>query len=79
MRGRRPSVVPGLRALGPTQDALQQYTPRQIRILFLLHNWAAILDYKRDSMEQAIVVETTLKVRARGDGARRRWWAFPAG
>ena len=45
-----------------TQDALRQYTPRQIRILFQTHNWASVLDYKRESMEQAITVETTLKV-----------------
>jgi len=28
-----------------------------------MHNWASILDYKRDSMDQAINVETTLKAR----------------
>lgn len=56
-----------IRPCHANQDALRQYTPRQIRILFLTHNWASVLDYKRESMEQAITVETTLKV-----------WAWPA-
>ncbi|VDD92362.1 unnamed protein product [Enterobius vermicularis] len=28
------------------QEALKQYTARQLRILFLMHNWADVLDYK---------------------------------
>lgn len=43
------------------REALEKYTARQIRILFLMHDWAAILDYKKESMEQAIGVETTFK------------------
>ena len=26
--------------------ALREYTARQLRILFLLHNWADLLDYR---------------------------------
>jgi cysteinyl-tRNA synthetase len=44
------------------QEALQTNTPRQMRLLFLMHNWAAVLDYKKEAMEQAINLETTLKV-----------------
>lgn len=43
------------------QDALKDYTPRQIRMLFLLHSWSSILDFKKDSMTEAIAIETTIK------------------
>ena len=59
----RPGAVAGcLARLDDSQDALQTYSPRQMRILFLMHNWAAVLDYKRESMEHAMGVETTFKV-----------------
>jgi cysteinyl-tRNA synthetase len=28
------------------RDALKNYTPRQIRILFLMHVWTDVLDYR---------------------------------
>ncbi len=42
------------------QEALKKYTPRQIRILFLMHTWNATMDYKETSMEGALAVEKTL-------------------
>jgi len=30
--------------------------------MFLMHVWYAVLDYKEDTIKQAIAVETTLKV-----------------
>ncbi|KAI9006865.1 tRNA synthetases class I (C) catalytic domain-containing protein [Hyaloraphidium curvatum] len=42
------------------RDALATYSARQIRLMFLLHSWHAVLDYKEDSMREAISVETTI-------------------
>ena len=42
------------------QQALQDYTPRQIRIMFLMHTWSDVLDYKRSSMEAAMAFEKKL-------------------
>ena len=30
-------------------------------MLFLLHSWSSILDFKKDSMTEAIAIETTIK------------------
>lgn len=57
------------------QDALTKYTARQIRLMFLLHAWNSVLDYKDDSMRQAIAVESTFNkffVNARSVIAERR-------
>ncbi|KAK0397678.1 hypothetical protein QR680_002215 [Steinernema hermaphroditum] len=37
--------------------ALETYTARQLRILFLMSNWTDILDYNAESMERAIQFE----------------------
>ncbi|KAL1227528.1 cytoplasmic,Cysteine--tRNA ligase [Trichinella spiralis] len=39
------------------KQALQQYTSRQIRLLFLMHNWAEPLDYSPQTMEKALHFE----------------------
>lgn len=39
------------------KQALQQYTARQIRLLFLLHNWSECLDYSTSTMERALQFE----------------------
>lgn len=41
-------------------DALQSYTARQIRLMFLLHGWNSVLDYKDESMREALGVEATI-------------------
>ncbi|KAI3647854.1 hypothetical protein MP228_008075 [Amoeboaphelidium protococcarum] len=43
------------------QDALKQYTPDQIRLLFLLHPWNSVLDYKTSSMNEVQAAEATLR------------------
>ncbi|RKP19675.1 cysteinyl-tRNA synthetase, partial [Rozella allomycis CSF55] len=42
------------------REALAKYSSRQIRLLFLLHSWSDVLDYKESSMKEAINVEQTL-------------------
>ncbi|KRZ05848.1 Cysteine--tRNA ligase, cytoplasmic, partial [Trichinella zimbabwensis] len=39
------------------KQALQQYTSRQIRLLFLMHNWVEPLDYSPQTMERALHFE----------------------
>ncbi|KAK0413611.1 hypothetical protein QR680_006902 [Steinernema hermaphroditum] len=39
------------------KKALEQYSSRQLRILFLMCNWTDTLDYNSDSMERAIQFE----------------------
>eukprot|EP00127_Corallochytrium_limacisporum_P007373 Clim_evm10s249 gene=Clim_evmTU10s249 len=41
------------------QEALETYTARQIRFVFLLHGWNATLDYSNDTMTQALTYERT--------------------
>lgn len=43
------------------QEALKEYSARQLRIFFLLHQWNARMDYKKSSMHEAIQMETTIK------------------
>uniref|UniRef100_A0A0M3JXA8 Cysteine--tRNA ligase, cytoplasmic n=1 Tax=Anisakis simplex TaxID=6269 RepID=A0A0M3JXA8_ANISI len=38
-------------------DALKQYTARQLRFLFLMHNWTDVLDYSASTMERALQFE----------------------
>ncbi|KAF9350264.1 hypothetical protein BGX26_011540 [Mortierella sp. AD094] len=42
------------------QQALEKYTPRQLRLFFLLHQWDTGVDFRDTSMGEAIGVETTL-------------------
>ncbi|CAF1167383.1 unnamed protein product [Adineta ricciae] len=42
------------------QQALESYTSRQIRLLFLLHSWASTLDYSNHGMEKALTYEKML-------------------
>ena len=46
------------------KDALDTYTAKQIRIMFLLHQWDKVLDYKEESMREAISWETSMNVRS---------------
>uniref|UniRef100_A0A0N4ZY98 Cysteine--tRNA ligase, cytoplasmic n=1 Tax=Parastrongyloides trichosuri TaxID=131310 RepID=A0A0N4ZY98_PARTI len=39
------------------REAMNKYTPKQIRILFLMHNWCDVLDYSDSSMERALQLE----------------------
>ncbi|KAF9962810.1 hypothetical protein BGZ65_007829 [Modicella reniformis] len=41
------------------QQALEKYTPRQLRLFFLLHQWDTGVDFRDTSMGEAIGVETT--------------------
>ncbi|GJQ69559.1 hypothetical protein Trydic_g6655 [Trypoxylus dichotomus] len=42
------------------QDALSQYTARQLRFAFLLHSWKDTLDYSQNTMDIAIQFEKML-------------------
>ncbi|VDN04473.1 unnamed protein product [Thelazia callipaeda] len=42
------------------RDVLKQYTARQLRILFLMHNWNDVLDYSSSSMERALQFEKVI-------------------
>lgn len=39
------------------REALKQYTSRQLRLLFLMHNWTDLLDYSASTMERALQFE----------------------
>uniref|UniRef100_A0A5S6QYX7 Cysteine--tRNA ligase, cytoplasmic n=1 Tax=Trichuris muris TaxID=70415 RepID=A0A5S6QYX7_TRIMR len=39
------------------KECLKEYTARQLRILFLMHDWTDTLDYSRQSMELAVQFE----------------------
>ncbi|VDN88692.1 unnamed protein product, partial [Brugia pahangi] len=39
------------------REALKHYSARQLRILFLMHNWNDVLDYSAASMERALQFE----------------------
>ncbi|KAI8618532.1 tRNA synthetases class I (C) catalytic domain-containing protein [Chytriomyces sp. MP71] len=41
-------------------DTLKKHTAAQIRIMFLLHSWDTVLDYKQSSMQEARVFETAI-------------------
>ncbi|XP_025084999.1 cysteine--tRNA ligase, cytoplasmic-like [Pomacea canaliculata] len=43
------------------KEALQKYSARQIRLLFLLHAWKDTLDYSDKTMEIALEYEKTIK------------------
>ncbi|CAG8441231.1 7243_t:CDS:10 [Acaulospora colombiana] len=42
------------------QEALEKYSPRQIRLFFLLHQWDAKIDFKDSSLVEAKSIETIL-------------------
>ncbi|KAH9496409.1 hypothetical protein Btru_012569 [Bulinus truncatus] len=42
------------------KEALKKYTPRQMRLLYLLHSWKDTLDYSEKTMEVASDYEKTL-------------------
>ncbi|KAI6224150.1 Cysteinyl-tRNA synthetase [Aphelenchoides besseyi] len=39
------------------KDALKEYTARQLRLLFLMHNWSDTLDYSSQTMQRALQFE----------------------
>ncbi len=54
------------------RDALKKYTARQMRILFLMHNWTDLLDYRWASIFDAFFAITAREnehVRERRTGA----------
>jgi cysteinyl-tRNA synthetase len=42
------------------KQALEKYSPRQIRLIFLLHSWSTTLDYSDHGMEKALIYEKLL-------------------
>ncbi|CAG8470158.1 531_t:CDS:10 [Acaulospora morrowiae] len=42
------------------RQALEKYSPRQIRLFFLLHQWDAKIDFKDSSLSEAKSIETIL-------------------
>lgn len=44
------------------KEALQKYTPRQLRLFFLNHQWDVKIDFGERSMQETISLETTLNV-----------------
>ncbi|KAJ3189151.1 hypothetical protein HDU85_002776 [Gaertneriomyces sp. JEL0708] len=42
------------------QEALQKYTAAQIRLMFLLHQWDAVLDFSSGSLSEAKTVENSI-------------------
>ncbi|GES93051.1 cysteinyl-tRNA synthetase [Rhizophagus clarus] len=42
------------------QQALENYTPRQLRLCFLLHQWDSKLDFKESSMSEVKSIESIL-------------------
>ncbi|CAO3616943.1 unnamed protein product [Cunninghamella echinulata] len=43
------------------QEALKQYSARQLRLFYLHHQWDAKMDFKQSSMHETIQNETTMK------------------
>jgi cysteinyl-tRNA synthetase len=43
------------------QDALKQYSANQIRLVFLIHAWDSVLDYKEESLKRVVVLEQTFQ------------------
>ncbi len=44
------------------KDALQRYSARQLRLMFLLHAWNATLDYSESTMSEALGLEKIFNV-----------------
>ena len=44
------------------QEALKKYSATEIRLMFLLHPWDAVLDFKEASLIEAKDYETKLRV-----------------
>ncbi len=44
------------------KDALQRYSARQLRLMFLLHTWNATLDYSEKTMMEALHIEKMFNV-----------------
>jgi cysteinyl-tRNA synthetase len=53
------------------QDALKEYTPRQLRLLFLLHDWHEGMDYSDATIGSARTVEEEFEVSRRVDPLTR--------
>lgn len=45
------------------QEALKTYSARQLRLFFLTHQWHTKMDFKHTGMQEAIQMETTIKVK----------------
>ena len=43
------------------KQALKDYTGKQIRIMFLQHSWASLLDYKEASLKNAVAFENNVE------------------
>lgn len=44
------------------EEALKKYTASQIRIMFLLHQWDSVLDFKESAMSEAKDFELRVNV-----------------
>ena len=44
------------------QEVLKTYSARQLRLMFLMHNWKDTLDYSDQTMEVATTYEKTVNV-----------------
>lgn len=55
------------------KEALQKYSARQIRLLFLLHAWKDTLDYSDKTMEIALEYEKTINVSLCLDSQDEKW------
>lgn len=42
------------------RDILKLYSPRQVRLLFLQHNWDQTLDYSDNNIKNSVILEKTL-------------------
>ena len=45
------------------KQVLERYSARQLRLMFLLHSWNAMLDYSEQSMAEAVQLEKVFNVR----------------
>jgi cysteinyl-tRNA synthetase len=55
------------------KDALKKHTARQLRLLFLLHQWKDTLDYGENSMEVAIRYEKMVNVSTTPSPDAKKW------
>ena len=60
------------------KEALQRYSSRQLRLMFLLHAWNTTLDYSEKTMTEALHVEKMFNVSAINQlGPYYHWLSSP--
>lgn len=55
------------------QEALKDYTPRQLRMSFMLQTWNAKMDFRRDLIADVKAKEETFDVRLLVAADRDHW------